>query len=97
MTKNPVLESASKILLDYVEDTETFATAINESVGSLALLDGQCNFLREPTPHGIRVRKGDAAREWCCATSGGIRRGRRGADAAHGKSILRVCRGGDVA
>lgn len=49
MTKNPVLESASKILLDYVEDTETFATAINESVGSLALLDGQCNFLREPT------------------------------------------------
>lgn len=41
MTKNPVLESASKILLDYVEDTETFATAINESVGSLALLDGQ--------------------------------------------------------
>lgn len=50
MTKNPVLESASKILLDYVEDTETFATAINESVGSLALLDGQCNFLREPTP-----------------------------------------------
>lgn len=50
MTKNPVLESAFKILLDYVEDTETFATAINESVGSLALLDGQCNFLREPTP-----------------------------------------------
>ena len=50
MTKNPVLVSASKILLDYVEDTETFATAINESVGSLALLDGQCNFLREPTP-----------------------------------------------
>lgn len=50
MTKNPVLESASKILLDHVEDTETFATAINESVGSLALLDGQCNFLREPTP-----------------------------------------------
>lgn len=50
MTKNPVLESASKILLDYVEDTETFAAAINESVGSLALLDGQCNFLREPTP-----------------------------------------------
>lgn len=49
MTANPVLESASKILLDYVEDTKLFATAINESIGASALLDEQCNFLREPT------------------------------------------------
>ena len=49
MTANPVLESASKILLDYVEDTKLFATAINESVGGAELLDCQCNFLREPT------------------------------------------------
>ena len=38
MTANPVLESASKILLDYVEDTKLFATAINESVGGAELL-----------------------------------------------------------
>lgn len=49
MTTNPVLESASKILLDYVEDTKLFATAINESIGASALLDEQCNFRREPT------------------------------------------------
>ena len=49
MTTNPVPESASKILLDYVEDTKLFATAINESTGASALLDEQCNFLREPT------------------------------------------------
>lgn len=49
MTTNPVPESASKILLDYVEDTKLFATAINESVGGAELLDEQCNFLREPT------------------------------------------------
>lgn len=39
MTANPVPESASKILLDYVEDTKFFATAINESIGASALLD----------------------------------------------------------
>lgn len=49
MTKNPVLKSAAEILLDYVEDTKLFATAINESIGAFALLDEQCNFLREPT------------------------------------------------
>lgn len=49
MTTNPVPESASKILLDYVEDTKLFTTAINESIGGAALLDSQCNFLREPT------------------------------------------------
>lgn len=49
MTKNPVLKSAAEILLDYVEDTKLFATAINESIGAFALLDEQLNFLREPT------------------------------------------------
>lgn len=49
MTKNPVLKSAAEILKDYVEDTKLFATAINESIGAFALLDEQCNFLREPT------------------------------------------------
>ena len=49
MTTNPVPESASKTLLDYVEDTKFFATAINESIGASALLDEQCTFLREPT------------------------------------------------
>lgn len=49
MTKNPVLKSAAEILLDYVEDTKLFATAINESIGAFALLDERCNFLREPT------------------------------------------------
>lgn len=42
MTTNPVPESASKILLDCVEDTKFFATAINESIGASALLDEQC-------------------------------------------------------
>lgn len=49
MTKNPAFESATAVLLDYVEDTELFADAMNESSGKTALLDGKCNFLREPT------------------------------------------------
>lgn len=49
MTKNPAFESATAVLLDYVEDTEMFATAMNESTDGSALLDGECNFLREPT------------------------------------------------
>lgn len=49
MTKNPAFESATAVLLDYVEDTELFADAMNESGGKTALLDGKCNFLREPT------------------------------------------------
>lgn len=49
MTKNPAFESATAVLLDYVEDKETFANAMNESGGKTALLDGNCNFLREPT------------------------------------------------
>ena len=31
MTKNPAFESATAVLLDYVEDTEMFANAMNES------------------------------------------------------------------
>lgn len=49
MTKNPAFESATTVLLDYVEDEETFANAMNESTEGAALLDGECNFLREPT------------------------------------------------
>lgn len=49
MTENPALKSATAVLLDYVEDTEMFAAAMNESVNQPALLDGQCNFLREPS------------------------------------------------
>lgn len=49
MTKNPALKSATAVLLDYVEDTEMFANAMNESTDGSALLDGECNFLREPT------------------------------------------------
>lgn len=49
MTENPALKSATLVLLDYVEDEETFANAMNESTDGGALLDGECNFLREPT------------------------------------------------
>lgn len=49
MTKNPAFESATVVLLDYVEDEETFASAMNESIDGPALLDKECNFLREPT------------------------------------------------
>lgn len=49
MTENPALKSATAVLLDYVEDTEMFATAMNESTDGAALLDAECNFLREPT------------------------------------------------
>ncbi len=49
MTENPALKSATAVLLDYVEDTDMFATAMNESVNHPALLDSQCNFLREPS------------------------------------------------
>lgn len=49
MTENPAFESATAILLDYVEDTELFADAMNESIDGPALLDKECNFLREPT------------------------------------------------
>lgn len=49
MTKNPAFESATAVLLDYVEDKETFANAMNESIDGAALLDEECNFLREPT------------------------------------------------
>lgn len=49
MIKNPAFESATAVLLDYVEDTEMFANAMNESTEGAALLDGECNFLREPT------------------------------------------------
>lgn len=49
MTENPALKSATAVLLDYVEDTEMFATAMNESIDGPALLDKECNFLREPT------------------------------------------------
>lgn len=49
MTKNPALKSATEVLQDYVEDKETFASAMNESIDGAALLDKECNFLREPT------------------------------------------------
>lgn len=49
MTENPALKSATAVLLDYVEDEETFANAMNESTDGSALLDEECNFLREPT------------------------------------------------
>lgn len=49
MTKNPAFESATTVLLDYVEDKETFANAMNESIDGAALLDEEYNFLREPT------------------------------------------------
>lgn len=49
MTENPALKSATAVLLDYVEDEEDFAYAMNESIDGRALLDKECNFLREPT------------------------------------------------
>lgn len=49
MTKNPAFESATAVLLEYVEDEEDFANAMNESIDGPALLDKECNFLREPT------------------------------------------------
>lgn len=49
MTENPALKSATAVLLDYVEDEEDFAYAVNESIDGRALLDKECNFLREPT------------------------------------------------
>lgn len=49
MTENPALKSATAVLLDYVEDEETFAHAMNESIDGPALLDAECDFLREPT------------------------------------------------
>lgn len=54
MTKNPASESATAVLLDYVEDTELFADAMNESIDGAALLDEECNFLREPTFNEFR-------------------------------------------
>ena len=49
MTENPALKSATAVLQDYVEDEETFANAMNESIDGPTLLDKECNFLREPT------------------------------------------------
>lgn len=49
MTENPALKSATAVLLDYVEDEENFAYAMNESIDGPTLLDKECNFLREPT------------------------------------------------
>lgn len=49
MTENPALKSAAAVLLDYVEDEEDFAYAMNESIDGPTLLDKECNFLREPT------------------------------------------------
>ena len=49
MTENPALKSATEVLLDYIEDEEDFAYAMNESIDGRALLDKECNFLREPT------------------------------------------------
>jgi len=40
MTKNPAFESATAVLLDYVEDEKTFANAMNESTEGAVLLDG---------------------------------------------------------
>lgn len=57
MTKNPAFESATAVLLDYVEDKETFADAVNESTDGAALLDGGCNFLREPTANEFRFMR----------------------------------------
>ena len=49
MTENPALKSATAVLLEYVEDEEDFAYAMNESIDGPTLLDKECNFLREPT------------------------------------------------
>ena len=49
MTENPALKSATAVLLEYVEDEEDFAYAMNESIDGPTLLDKDCNFLREPT------------------------------------------------
>ena len=49
MTENPALKSATAVLLDYIEDEEDFTYAMNESIDGRALLDKECNFLREPT------------------------------------------------
>ena len=49
MTENPALKSATAVLLDYIEVEEDFAYAMNESIDGRALLDKECNFLREPT------------------------------------------------
>lgn len=57
MTKNPAFESATAVLLDYVEDTEMFANAMNESTDGTALLDGECYFLREPTANEFRFMR----------------------------------------
>ena len=57
MTKNPAFESATAVLLDYVEDTEMFASAMNESTDGATLLDGECNFLREPTANEFRFMR----------------------------------------
>lgn len=57
MTKNPAFESATAVLLDYVEDTEMFANAMNESTDGATLLDGECNFLREPTANEFRFMR----------------------------------------
>lgn len=57
MTKNPAFESATAVLLDYVEDKETFANAMNESIDGAALLDEECNFLREPTFNEFRLMR----------------------------------------
>lgn len=57
MTKNPAFESATAVLLDYVEDTEMFANAMNESTDGAALLDGECYFLREPTANEFRFMR----------------------------------------
>lgn len=57
MTENPALKSATAVLLDYVEDEETFASAINESIDGPALLDKECNFLREPTVNEFRFMR----------------------------------------
>lgn len=57
MTKNPAFESATAVLLDYVEDEKTFANAMNESIDGAALLDEECNFLREPTANEFRFMR----------------------------------------
>lgn len=57
MTENPALKSATAVLLDYVEDEKTFASAMNESIDGPALLDKECNFLREPTVNEFRFMR----------------------------------------
>ena len=57
MTKNPAFESATAVLLAYVEDEKTFANAMNESIDGAALLDEECTFLREPTANEFRFMR----------------------------------------